>query len=169
MRTCRLEQRVPPAHFLVREPGVVAAETVFFFNDFRERLYAVLQQREERALIRASLCANLHGAVLATQSCNREHFVSLAVFEAAVRTFPHGHIDRRPVTNHPFHPNIFGDERSMGRADLALLAWQRGALAPCNFHAVVSARSDALVCESPKPWRVAFAPLRLTQNGLHHH
>ena len=58
----------------VEEPGVVAAET-FFFCDFCERLVTGVQQREEWAVISASLCANLFGAVL--DRTDWEHLVLL--------------------------------------------------------------------------------------------
>ena len=49
-----------------------------------------------------------------------------------------------------------------------MLACQRSPLAPKQLPAVVSAHSDALVCESPKRWRIAFAHFGLTPDGLQH-
>ena len=73
------------------------------------------------------------------------------------------------VPSRPTTPSaLFCDGRFLGRADWAMLACRRCAFAPCNFHAVVSARSDALVCESPKRWRSAFALLVLAPDGLQH-
>ena len=73
------------------------------------------------------------------------------------------------VPSRPTTPSaLFCDGRFLGRADWAMLACRRCAFAPCNFHAVVSARSDALVCESPKRWRIAFADFGLTPDGLQH-
>ena len=75
--------------------------------------------------------------------------------------------DRRPVANPPIRPHLFGDERFWRRVDVVMLAWQCRAVAT-QLRTVVSACPDALVCESPKPWRTAFAHRRLTPDGLQH-
>ena len=91
-----------------------------FVNDFWESLWAGEQQREEQALISASLCANLYCAVsiepagstaFATQSCNREHSRHLPLLKPRSGHL-NGHIDRRPVTNHPTHPLFFATDGS---------------------------------------------------------
>ena len=160
----------------VREETRCGRRGNIVFRDVRECLYACLQQREECGLISAPLCPKLQfvqywlnrlgplGAL--QQSGNRKHFVSLAVTEAAVRTSSWTH---RSSSRHELFPLtrtfFFCDERFWSRLDPAVLARQRGSLAPCNFHAVVSACSHALVCESPKPWRIPFALFQLTQDG----
>ena len=102
-------------------------------------------------------------------SCNNITlvFVSFAVTAAAVRTSSHGHTDRRPVANSPIRPHFFATSGSGD--ELTWPCWHvKAALSPCNFRTVVSACPDALVCESPKPWRTAFAHGMLTPDGLQH-
>ena len=85
--------------------------------------------------------------------CNNHVVVNICVIRRS--TSSHGHIDRRPVTNRPIRPHFLATNGSGD--ELTLSCWHGNAeLSSCNFRAVVSGSSDALVCESSKPWRIAF-------------